>query len=150
MRKPVVRMAQLFSEDSFSMIQFQLQRCKQLVLMFCFATEEAQPRPCREAFQQFLARLSTSLSPQVASSHNLRSRHHAMTGRGPLGNPQMRCPSPIDPTLESRPVPRAHRFPIRSFGPGAAADVQQTLSSLEDLEPGSATINQIDVSLIDN
>jgi hypothetical protein len=57
-----------------------------------------------------------------------------MTGRGPRGNPPLRFPSSIDPTLESRPAPHEHRFPIRSFAPGAAADVQQTVTSSEELE----------------
>lgn len=45
----------------------------------------------------------------------------------------MRSPSPTDPTLETRPVPRKHRFPIRSFGPGAATNIQKTVTPPEEL-----------------
>lgn len=46
----------------------------------------------------------------------------------------MRPPSPTDPTLETRPAPRKHRFPIRSFGPGAAADILGTVTPPEELQ----------------
>jgi hypothetical protein len=57
-----------------------------------------------------------------------------MSGRGIRGNSKFRPPSPTDPTLESRPVPRKRRFPIRSFGPGTAADIKETCIPLEELD----------------
>lgn len=57
-----------------------------------------------------------------------------MSGRGIRGNPPLSPPSPTDPTLESWPVPRERRFLIRSFGPGTAADIQQTYVSLEQID----------------
>jgi hypothetical protein len=53
-----------------------------------------------------------------------------MTGRGDSAR---RPPSPPDSTLESRPVPDKHRFPTRSFGPGATPDIQQTVTSANEL-----------------
>lgn len=53
-----------------------------------------------------------------------------MTGRV---SSAFRPPSPPDPSLESRPVPRKHRFATRSFGPGAAPDIQQTVTSAGEL-----------------
>jgi hypothetical protein len=38
-----------------------------------------------------------------------------------------------DPTLESWPPPRTHRFPTRSYGPAAAADITQEVTSIKAL-----------------
>ncbi|KAF2723825.1 hypothetical protein K431DRAFT_282519 [Polychaeton citri CBS 116435] len=48
-----------------------------------------------------------------------------MTGRGNRGPAPPPVP-PADPTLSSHPVPRRRTFQIRSFGPGSAADIQDT------------------------
>lgn len=61
-----------------------------------------------------------------------------MTGSGPRAAPPMRPPSPADPTLATTPVPRKRRFPLRSFGLGAASDIQQTVTSLRELEDAAA------------
>lgn len=50
----------------------------------------------------------------------------------------MRAPSPVDATLQTRALPRKHRFPLRSFGPGEASNMQQTVTSLWKLEDAAA------------
>lgn len=51
----------------------------------------------------------------------------------------MQPPSPTDPTLESRPVPRKRRFHIRFFGPGTAADIKQTCIPPKDIDRAADT-----------
>jgi hypothetical protein len=46
----------------------------------------------------------------------------------------MRPLLPSNPTLETRPAPRKHHFPTRSFGPGAAADILGTVTPPEELQ----------------
>ena len=53
-----------------------------------------------------------------------------MTGRRA---PQARPTTPTDPTLKSRPPPRQRRFPLRSYGPGAAADILQQTTATQAL-----------------
>jgi hypothetical protein len=53
-----------------------------------------------------------------------------MTGRG---NSAQKPHSPLDPSLESRPVPQKHRFSTRSFGTGAVPNIQQTVTSFNEL-----------------
>ncbi|KAF4947527.1 hypothetical protein FSARC_13945 [Fusarium sarcochroum] len=54
-----------------------------------------------------------------------------MTGRGIDLAPSL--PGP-DPTLETRPVPQERQNPVRSFGPGASHNIQETARPLEELE----------------
>ncbi|KAJ4246014.1 hypothetical protein NW762_013758 [Fusarium torreyae] len=54
-----------------------------------------------------------------------------MTGRGKA--PAVSLPKP-DPTLETRPVPRERQHSVRSFGPGAAHDIRETVRSLQELD----------------
>ncbi|KAK7409075.1 hypothetical protein QQX98_008736 [Neonectria punicea] len=56
-----------------------------------------------------------------------------MTGRGRAGNPVPLLP-PRDPTLGTRPVPQERHFHVRSFGPGAAPEINRTVRSVEDLD----------------
>ncbi|KAM0490169.1 hypothetical protein ACHAP8_011847 [Fusarium lateritium] len=53
-----------------------------------------------------------------------------MTSRGP--KPPIFLP-PIDPTLQTRPVPRERHFAVRSFGPGSLPEAQQDFLSYEGL-----------------
>jgi hypothetical protein len=78
--------------------------------------------------------LSSEVSYYIPNPYHPFSSSSNMTGRGIRGNPPLRPPSPTDPTLESRPVPRKRRFPIRSFGPGTAADIQQTCLPLKEID----------------
>jgi hypothetical protein len=59
-----------------------------------------------------------------------------MTGRRA---PPARPTTPTDPTLQLRPPPRKHRFPIRSYGPGAAADIRERTTSTEALHHAAST-----------
>ena len=63
-----------------------------------------------------------------------------MTGRR---NPPPRPTTPEETTLQSRPPPRRCQFPLRSFGPAAAADIRTTPIEALDRQappsPGSRT-----------
>lgn len=59
-----------------------------------------------------------------------------MTGRR---NAPPRPTTPEDPTLQSRPPPRKCQFPLRSFGPAAAADIRTTSIEALDHQAGPST-----------
>ena len=46
----------------------------------------------------------------------------------------IRAISPLDQTLTTRPVPREHTFTGRSFGLGAATDIEKTARSLKEID----------------
>lgn len=60
---------------------------------------------------------------------------HTYTRMSVRGKPAYLRPiSPPDPSLATRPVPRIRHFPIRSFGAGAAPDIDSTARSLKELD----------------
>lgn len=57
-----------------------------------------------------------------------------MSGKG-RGLPLISRPiSPLDPTLTTCPVPRERTFTGRSFGPGAAAEIEKTARPLKEID----------------
>jgi hypothetical protein len=74
---------------------------------------------------------ATSSGIQCVSKRAFEAIHlPSMTGRRAFPS---RPITPTDPTLESRPPPRKCRFPLRSYGPGAAADIRQTTTATQEL-----------------
>lgn len=59
-----------------------------------------------------------------------------MTGRRA---PPARPTTLTDHTLQSRPAPYKHRFPIRSYEPGAAVDIRERTTSTEALRYAAST-----------
>ncbi|KAK6419328.1 hypothetical protein LTR95_017068 [Oleoguttula sp. CCFEE 5521] len=57
-----------------------------------------------------------------------------MTGRGAAGAPPQRSVTPLDPSLESRPVPSRRTVQPRCFGPGAAADIRNSIRAFPELD----------------
>jgi hypothetical protein len=68
--------------------------------------------------------LNSQPSPSVRYLPSMTSRR----------DPPPRPTTPPDPTLLSRPPPWKCRFPIRSFGPAAAAGIKQRTTSIGELE----------------
>jgi hypothetical protein len=61
-------------------------------------------------------------------------------------NPPPRPTTPEDPTLQSRPPPRKCQFPLRSFGPAAAADIRTTsIEALDRQAPPSTGSRTYDI-----
>ncbi|KAK6435914.1 hypothetical protein LTR95_007900 [Oleoguttula sp. CCFEE 5521] len=57
-----------------------------------------------------------------------------MTGRGAAGAPPQRPVTPLDPSLESRPVPSRRTVQPQAYGPGAAADTRDSMRPFPELE----------------
>lgn len=55
-----------------------------------------------------------------------------MTTRGKPAN--IRPISPTDPSLSVHPVPRTRTLNVRSFGPGAAADITTTVRPFREVQ----------------
>ncbi|OQN99437.1 hypothetical protein B0A48_14414 [Cryoendolithus antarcticus] len=57
-----------------------------------------------------------------------------MTGRGSADAPPQRLVTPLDPSLESRPVPSRRTVQPQAYGPGAAADTRDSMRPFPELE----------------
>nr|OQO31210.1 hypothetical protein B0A51_02050 [Rachicladosporium sp. CCFEE 5018] len=57
-----------------------------------------------------------------------------MTGRGSADAPPQRPVTPLDPSLESRPVPSRRTVQPQAYGPGAAADTRDSMRPFPELE----------------